>query len=94
MFFDIFLLFSWIFLQSSRCYARSYSRISMKWEYQRKAIVASSIINAQEQRAMGLGHSSIPRCSLKSLKRKQNLKPRVCSFNLLLREIIYMFNGI
>ena len=49
----------------------------MKWEYRRKAVVASPIINAQEQGARGLGHSSIPRCSLKGLKRKQNLKPLV-----------------
>ena len=68
------------------------SRISVKWEYQRKAVVASSIINTQEQRARGLGHSCIPRCSLKGLKRKQSLKPHVCSFNFLGNNIYVQRN--
>ena len=40
----------------------------------------------------------IPKYFVKGLKEKtkrfENLKPRVHSFNFLLREIIYMFNGI
>ena len=59
-YFLISLLFSYIFLQSRRSLPFSYSPINLKWEYRRKAVVASSIINAQEQVARGLGHSSIP----------------------------------
>ena len=32
-----------------------------------------------------------PDISLKGLERKQNLKPGVCSFSFLLREIIYIY---
>ena len=91
------LMFFWylfiIFIDflAIRSLLTSYSCISVKWEYCGKAVVASSVINAQEQGAKGLGHSSIPRCLLRGLKRKQNLEPRVCSFNFLLREIRYMF---
>ena len=35
-----------------------------------------------------------PDISLKGLERKQNLKPGVCSFSFLLREIIYIFNRV
>ena len=49
-------------------------RISVKWEYRRKAVVASSIINAQEEEARELVHSFISKCFVKELKEKTKLK--------------------
>ena len=46
----------------------------MKWEYRRKAVAASSIINAQEQGARELGHSSIPKYFVKGPKEKTKLE--------------------
>ena len=43
-------------------------------------------------RSKGIWSQFIPRCFIKGFEEKTKLIPHICSFNFLLREIIYMLN--